>query len=554
MSARSIVDRGAGLRIFALVGLALASPLVAAADFLYRVERGDTLTGIGQRKLVDPSLWRKVARHNRLTNPNLIVPGQVLRIPLPWLKRTATSAEIIDVRGRVAVSANATSVPAQPGTRIQSGAEVTTGADGFVTLRLADGSSVRIKSGTQMRVDTLTRVPDTEQHQSVLRLFYGRLEVIASKLRGPATRFSIETPVGSTSVRGTEFRVSGDNEGRLQQTEVLEGRTTVAAHKTATGETVVEAGFGTTVDAGGNVARPVALLRALPLLQLPALHERPLVRFRLDPVEGAASYRAQIGLASGFATPLAEVVSTSPELRFQGLPDGDYVLRARAVDARGIEGQDAERSFRLKARPEPPILSMPPAGTKVRGASVEFSWSENLEAARYRFQLARDSGFTSLEREVSDAVGTAHNEAGPLAPGTYHWRVASVRADGDRGPFGDAQTFTLLPPPPQPDPPQIGDNDITFSWAGEPGQRFEFELARDERFSIELGRHALADPGVVLPRPAPGVWHIRYRAIDSDGYVGPYTSPQRFTVPPCVVSSSGRCVGVGSGGVLRSLH
>src|SRR5262249_28780302 len=88
------------------------------------------------------------------------------------------------------------------------------------------------------------------------------------------------------------------------------------------------------VDAAGNVSRPVALLPALPLAQLPPLQERPLMRFQLDPLEGAAAYRGEIGLTPGFATPLAEVVSTSPELRFQGLADGDYVLRARARGAR----------------------------------------------------------------------------------------------------------------------------------------------------------------------------------------------------------------------------
>src|SRR5262252_1521865 len=117
-----------------LIGLMLIGPIATAADFVYRVERGDTLAGIGKRNLVDPSLWRKVARYNRLRNPNLIRPGQELRIPLDWLKRVATSAEIVDVSGHVAVRAKAAPVPAQPGTRLEPGAEVTTGADSFVTL------------------------------------------------------------------------------------------------------------------------------------------------------------------------------------------------------------------------------------------------------------------------------------------------------------------------------------------------------------------------------------------------------------------------------------
>ncbi|HTP94527.1 MAG TPA: FecR domain-containing protein [Burkholderiales bacterium] len=534
----------------ALLGLVLASSIAQAADYAYRVQPGDTVIGISERRLVDPSLWRKVARYNRLRNPDYIRPGQDLNIPLEWLKLETTSAEIVELSGRASVSAKGTPVPVQRGSRIAPGAEIATADDGFVTLRLADGSGVRIKSNTQMRVDTLSRVPDTDQHQSVLRLILGRLEVIAQKLRGPATRFSIETPVGSTSVRGTDFRVAGSGEKFVQHTEVLDGRVAVAAQKSATEETAVDAGFGTTVDAAGGVAQPVALLAAPAVSQLPALQERPLVRFRLDPLERAVAYRGQIGRTAAFVTPVAEIVSASPELRFEGLPDGDYVLRARAVDSRGLEGRDAEHPFRLKARPEPPIPSTPPQNAKLRGVSVNFSWSENQQAARYLFQLARDPGFASVVREIPGMTATRHTEAGPLAPGTYYWRVASVRAGGDRGPFGDTRTFALLPPPAQPEPPQIGDDEVTFSWSGEPGQRFEFELARDERFTSELAQHKLGEPRIALPRPAPGIWYIRYRAIDSDGYVGPYTSPQRFTVPPCIVGSGGRCIGIGSGGVL----
>ena len=532
-----------------LLGLVLTSSAAVAADFLYAVQPGDTVIGISQRKLVDPSLWRKVARHNRLPDPDFILPGQELRIPLAWLKRVSTSAEIVEVNGRVAITVKGMATPAQPGARLEPGAEIATGEDGFVTLKLADGSSVRIRSNTQMRVDTLSRIPDTEQHHSALRLLLGRLEILAAKLRGPATRFSIETPVGATAVRGTEFRVAEDGEKRVLRTEVIEGRVAVTARNFA-GETAVEAGFGTVIEAAGNVARPVPLLPAPAVTQLPTLQERPLVRFLLDPVQNAAAYRGQIGRAPGFVTPLAEVLSASPELRFPDLPDDAYVLRVRAVDGRGLEGRDAEHSFRLKARPEPPIPSRPTQKARLRGASVEFSWSENRQAARYLFQLALDPAFVTIAREVADLAATAHAEIGPLVPGAYYWRIASVRADGDRGPFSDAMAFTLLPPPPQPDPPVIGDNEVTFSWGGEPGQRFEFELARDERFTQELARHTLSEPRVAVPRPAPGLWHIRYRAIDSDGYVGPYTSPQRFTVPPCVLDSRGGCVGVGSGGVL----
>jgi hypothetical protein len=75
-----------------LLGLVLAGPAAGTADFLYRVEPGDTVIGVSQRRLADPSLWRKVARYNRLPDPDFIRPGQELRIPLAWLMVVPTSA------------------------------------------------------------------------------------------------------------------------------------------------------------------------------------------------------------------------------------------------------------------------------------------------------------------------------------------------------------------------------------------------------------------------------------------------------------------------------
>lgn len=48
---------------------------------LYTVQRGDTLSGIAARFLGNASLFPVIASANGITNPNLIVPGQVLRIP-----------------------------------------------------------------------------------------------------------------------------------------------------------------------------------------------------------------------------------------------------------------------------------------------------------------------------------------------------------------------------------------------------------------------------------------------------------------------------------------
>jgi LysM repeat protein len=61
----------------------------------HTVSKGETLWGISSRELVDPFLWPKVWKENPgIKNPDLIYPGQRIRIPLFLLqKEVAPSAE-----------------------------------------------------------------------------------------------------------------------------------------------------------------------------------------------------------------------------------------------------------------------------------------------------------------------------------------------------------------------------------------------------------------------------------------------------------------------------
>ena len=49
----------------------------------YTVVSGDTLSAIAQQWYGNANLWTRLyeANRNQITNPNLIFPGQVLRIP-----------------------------------------------------------------------------------------------------------------------------------------------------------------------------------------------------------------------------------------------------------------------------------------------------------------------------------------------------------------------------------------------------------------------------------------------------------------------------------------
>lgn len=516
------------------IGCAVALWLVAGAAFaqapgehLHRTERGDTLIGLGQRLLIEPGRWREVARLNRIQNPDRIPTGSTLRIPIALMRTEPAPATLVGTVGTV-----------QAPPTLDEGAELRTGADGHAVVRLIDGTVLRLRPDSTLRLTESRRVPRTDVTRAGARLQGGRVEVEAAKPRAGAPGFRIETPQGVLGVRGTGFRVAAAEVRTLG--EVLEGVVAVAGPGGAA-EQRVQAGFGTVVDGAGRVAPPVPLLPAPALPAALPLQERVLIRLTVPAVPGAAAYRGQVARDEAFDQVLAEVLSTGTELRFGDLPDGDYRLRVRAADAQGLEGQDATAGFRLKARPEPPIPSAPEPDARILGGRVEFQWAANAQAGSYRLQLATDPTFANPVRELTDLRALRATLEG-LAPGPYHWRLRSVRPDGDLGPWGDTSRFELRPEPPAPPKASVGDNSVRFAWQGLPGQRFDFQVARDEAFSSLVLERRMTETSIELPRPGSGRFWVRLRAIDPDGWVGPFGAPQYFDVPNCMRDSAGACV------------
>lgn len=530
---------------------ALAQGSGTAAEepvYLHEATRGDTLIGLGRRFLVDPRRWPELQRFNEIRNPTRIPVGSTVRIPLRLMRTEAASATVLGVTGEVRTAGQAVAA----GQPVGEGGEIATGADGHATVRLVDGTLLRLRPSSRLSLRESRRVRDANAVQSGARLERGRVEVEAAPAAAGKPGFRIETPQGVLGVRGTEFRVATEGAGSDTRGEVLGG---VVAFTAPGGgaATPVSAGFGSVIGAQGQVAAPVRLLPAPAVAALPVLQERILVRLQLPPLEGAQRYRAQVSLDASFDKVVADLTSATPELRFADLPDADYVLRVRGIDALGLEGRDADHRFRLKARPEAPLPSAPQPRAVAFGGRMEFSWTANPEAQHYRMRLATAPDFAQPLRELGELRETTTVLEG-LAPGTYHWQMRSVRAGGDAGPWGDARSFELRPLPPQPAPPKVGDRGVAFAWDGRPGQTFEFQLARDAAFTQLVFERQLTEPKLDVPLPGTGRFFVRLRARDPDGFMGPYTTPQSFEVPNCWRDSAGACVSGGDGQPLQLGH
>ena len=396
-----------------------------------------------------------------------------------------------------------------------------------MTVELPDGSRLTLQPRSDVEFEALHGFVGFEKSQrATIRVERGRIETEVLPQQGPAARYRIRTPTAIIGVRGTEFRVAVDADET--RTEMRDGEVQVSGDLPRQRATL-KAGFGLVARAGQPLPPPVALLPPPDLSTVAALHERPLLHFAISPVEGAVGYRGQVAMDAAFARIVADTRAETTDLKIDGLPDGDYFLRARAIDQLGLEGRDAQRRFRLKARPEPPFVSAPRPGGKANAGEVDFAWSSAEGAARYRFTLARSADFSD-PLVTEDAIeATTHRVV--LDEGTYYWRLASTRASGDLGPWGDAVPLTVRPAMEPVAAPTFDDDSMFFAWGGEPGQRFDYQLANDVTFGSVVASGQVDAPEMTLPKPGAGAYYLRVRPIDPDGFVGNYSAPQQFVVP-----------------------
>ena len=519
--------------IFSLATTVCAQP--ASQYYVHPAVDGDTLVHLAKRYLIKPNDWQSLQRLNKITNPYRIRPGTEIRIPLIDMKTDQAIGKVIASEGPVESGGSKLNV----GGSISEGQSIKTGDNGFVTLKLADGSTLVVQSQSKVTMQVARTIANTNGVPVTRALLEsGRIEAKVEKRAGLAGRFEVTTPTSNMGVRGTRFRVSSDEGGKASRGEVLEGIVNVA-DVGAIKSVDLSAGFGTVIEQGKSPIAPVKLPAAPDLSATARLQERILLRFKFNEAigtsagasAGASAYRAQIATDSAFTDLRAESVFKTAEAKFGDLADGQYFLRVRAIDKQGIEGTDAAIAFRLKARPEPPFTSAPQNNAKFSGEKADFSWATSTEAASYRFQFARDATFATLIADEKSYKGVNLASATKLSPGQYFWRVASIRPDGDNGPFGDVQSFTLKPVPAAPNPPKEDGGRVGFSWGAEAGQKFEFQLARDTTFKDLVMEQKLDKPEITIDKPsAAGTYYMRYRATDPDGFVAPYSSAQSFEV------------------------
>ncbi|MFI4931761.1 MAG: FecR domain-containing protein [Burkholderiales bacterium] len=503
------------------------------AAWTYQVTRGDTLIALS-RELLQPGIgWQRLQRLNHVADPYRLMPGTTLRIPVAWLRTEATVAEVVYLVGQVRAQRGGAPLadPLATGTQLRSGDTVITGASpSALTLRLVDGTRMLIEPDSTLTIAQLLLRGRSGVVDTRLKLDQGSTDSRVTPTGPGPPRFRIDTPAMNLGVRGTQFRVRAEGDAG-SRVEVLEG--SVAAGTGAALGQRVEAGYGAAARAGEPVQAPRRLLESPALAASQARIERFPLRLEWPALSGAVAYRAQVLVPDSVDQLVLEGRFEQPTASWAEVADGRYTLRVRGVDAEGFEGRDASAGIVVKARPEPPFANEPQVDAVIYGERVVMRWARAPGAERVRLQVAASPDFAQPWLDRSDLTSTEQAIEAPQ--GEHHWRLAAIGPGDDQGPWSDPQAFTVKPKPspssPQLEPPAIGERGLVFRWRASAGARYHYQVARDAAFSDIVVQGPALEPEAVILDPQPGVYYLRVRTIDANGFEGPYGSAQQVEVP-----------------------
>jgi hypothetical protein len=410
------------------------------------VKDGDTLIGITQQYLANPQNWNEVAIINKMANPNLIYPNQVIIIPTRLLKSESVHGIVSFLQGTVEIQPPGIEKwqPLFLNTKISEGSRIRTKEDSGVEISFEDGSSLLQRANTISRLETATKRGDT---YSLYKLFLeiGRATSKIKRATGRENQYLIDTPSAVAAVRGTVFRTAVDQEGATRS-EVLEGIIDVEAMKQ---HVTVREEEGTLVKKGEAPLKPRKLLTPPVLVSMVPVYKKLPIDFQFRDVEGAVSYRAVLSRDREFKDVFREkIIAPDETFKVLDIDDGTYFLQTNSIDDIGLEGIPSEAAvIKVRVNPEPPVIILPNERAEYKDEAIILKWLKVEDAVRYHVQISEDRQFYKIVQDKSDISDIEYKPEG-LGLKTYYFRISSIAADNYKGEWSDIFTFTVLPDKP----------------------------------------------------------------------------------------------------------
>ncbi|MEW6481465.1 MAG: LysM peptidoglycan-binding domain-containing protein [bacterium] len=286
------------------------------------VKRGDTLWGLCKKHLGNPFLWPKIGEYNKLKNPHLIFPKQIIEFPSKdEIGIELEDGEVMDVSGYAAVAKKRLKV----GDKIRTNETLKTQANTRIEVLFPSGDLISVKDETSVKFEGR----DRETGALSIGLIQGKIKVT------PGKKIRVITMDGFVDISEGEVFI---DRGNLTRISVFEGEAYVSAY----GKRVLtSAGYGTIITEKGPID-PV-LLPASPKVLLPLENSitgnmRPKIKWEGE----AALHLVEIASDIGFIHPQFNVLSKESETISNPLKEGSYYLHISGIDNNGLQGKPSE--------------------------------------------------------------------------------------------------------------------------------------------------------------------------------------------------------------------
>ena len=440
--------RAATLFIATLLTFAAHAQTPASPDrepsLVYTIRQSDSLIKFGRDMLVDPKTWPEIAKLNRLKNPDVILPGQKLDIPLRFLKSTPAGGKIISAEGSVTLGSS----PALAGAAIADGGLLKTGPNSSAVIELGDGSRVKILPNSLAEVVTnrnyamrdASSSGSTNWFSGLMRLSEGALEALASKTAKRATPLKIATPTSIVGVRGTEFRVAFDDPlNKAARTEVIEGLVRADNPAQQSGADL-PMGSGAVIKPAEKDIKVVQLLPAPDLSGISSDVLKPLGSWPMPTLAGASAYHVQVASDEKFDKIVRDLKVTTASADLASLPNGNWYARVRGIDGVGLEGFNTVKLIAVKDGQ----WKVSDSSMRVVGGKTLLAWTgqqaggQAMPGGNYSAVLARNAALTENAATFQSTSNQTSVLLGDLPSGVYY-----IRLQNDTGMRSEIYRFEL---------------------------------------------------------------------------------------------------------------
>lgn len=451
------------------------------------------------------------------------------------------TAKVLGVSGDVQASMGSTSHPVHSAQTLGQGTRVVVAPGGFVSLRLVDGSVVRLYSDSSVLLETLPadkpsgKPADKKSHSTVLFLDKGSLDAEVVRKQSVRRSFEIKSRLAVASVRGTRFGVTVQDNDAFTG-DVQRGRVQVHALSVPKNRRFADlrAGRGVSVDPNTGLGETFRLLRPVPGVSIAPLviDETAFLQIAYSPLTGAKRYQFQVARDESMLDVVRNGVFDKPEALFAGLPVGTYFVSVRALDAAGARGVESVQPLIIRRRAAPPLLLVPAVGAVSieRGLSLRCGLVEG--ALGYHVQLARDVDFKNTIIDRSDSPD-CHALVPPDLSGVVYWRVAAnmpippgerdkTGAQLVKSPWSSVMQLQLSP--------GFVQQTKFLEKVTDPSPlaklvRYRVQIALDSGF-VNMVRDQVL-PDAVLPLDLPGgQYHVRWKGVMPDQTESEFSVPQ----------------------------